>query len=120
MLMRLPDFKLKKSFGMQQQPGMQPGMAEMQPGMAEMQPGMPQMTVLVPPGLVGGMPMQVEAPTGPLQVVIPEGLQPGQAFQVAIPTEDPAGIFPPYTQPSPQYMQQSEMPGPPSMDGMGF
>ena len=98
---------------MQQQPGMQPGMAEMQPGM-------PEMTVIVPPGLVGGMPMQVDAPTGPLQVVIPDGLQPGQAFQVAIPTDEPAGIFPPYTQPSPQYMQQSEMLGPPSMDGMGF
>ena len=104
--------------------GMQGGMQrvmqramQQQPGM---QPGVPQMTVLVPPGLVGGMPMQVEAPTGPLQVVIPDGLQPGQAFQVAIPTDEPAGIFPPYTQPSPQYMQQSEMLGPPSMDGMGF
>ena len=30
--------------------------------MAEMQPGMPQMTVLVPSGLVGGMPMQVPEP----------------------------------------------------------
>ena len=63
--------------GMQQQPGMQPGMSQpdmMQPGMMQpgmVQPGMLQMTVVVPPGLFGGMPMQVQAPTGPMQVLRP-------------------------------------------------
>ena len=73
--MRFADYTLrasKESWGMLQQPGMQSGMTQsgmMQPGM--MQPGMLQMTVVVPPGLCGGMPMQVQAPTGPMQVLQP-------------------------------------------------
>lgn len=40
------------------------------------------MAVAVPAGMMGGMPLQVQTPTGVMQVVIPAGLSAGQSFQV--------------------------------------
>ena len=43
------------------------------------------MSVQVPPGMQGGMPMQVQTPAGVMQVQVPPGLQPGMAFQIQVP-----------------------------------
>ena len=47
--------------------------------------GAQTMSVQVPPGLQGGMPMQVQTPNGLMQVQIPPGLQPGMAFVIQVP-----------------------------------
>ena len=47
--------------------------------------GAQTMSVQVLPGLQGGMPMQVQTPTGVMQVQIPAGLQPGMAFKIQVP-----------------------------------
>merc|ERR1719198_2492001 len=61
--------------GMPGMPGV-PGVPGMPP------PGGPQkLKVAVPPGLQGGMTMQVQTPTGLMNVPIPAGLQPGQEFE---------------------------------------
>lgn len=67
------------------QPMAQPMMQ--QPGMAVAQP-MPTSHVLsvqVPPGMQGGMPMQVQTPNGVMQVQIPPGMQAGMTFQIQAP-----------------------------------
>ena len=43
------------------------------------------MTATVPPGMAGGMMMQVQTATGPMQVQIPAGLGPGMSFQFGAP-----------------------------------
>ena len=48
------------------------------------------MSVQVPPGMQGGMPMQVQTPAGVMQVQVPPGLQPGMAFQIQVPGAQPA------------------------------
>ena len=47
--------------------------------------GAQTMSVQVPPGLQGGMPMQVHTPNGLMQLQIPPGLQPGMAFVIQVP-----------------------------------
>ena len=65
-----------------------PGAPMMPPGGPPMiPPGGPRpqlMRVAVPPGLQGGMTMQVHTPMGLMNVPIPPGLQPGQEFEFAM------------------------------------
>jgi hypothetical protein len=54
-----------------------------QPVLAQSQPML--ISVQVPPGMMGGMVLQVQTPAGLVQVQIPQGLFPGQTFQMQVP-----------------------------------
>ena len=47
---------------------------------------MTRMAVQVPPGMAGGMPLQLQTPQGLMQVVIPQGLVAGQTFEMDVPS----------------------------------
>jgi hypothetical protein len=48
-------------------------------------PGMLAMQAQVPPGMQGGMTLQVSTPAGLMNVQIPPGMQPGMEFQFQVP-----------------------------------
>ena len=53
------------------------------------QPAMQKMAVAVPPGMQGGMMLQVDTPAGRMQVTIPQGLGPGATFEMMVPAQQP-------------------------------
>ena len=72
------------------------------------------MAVTVPAGMQGGMPLQIQTPSGIMQVTIPNGLCAGQQFQITVPQpaygqpmEGQAMGVPPQGQPI--YQQQPGM-----------
>jgi energy-converting hydrogenase Eha subunit E len=75
---------------------------------------MQTMAVTVPAGMQGGMPLQIQTPSGIMQVTIPNGLCAGQQFQITVPQpaygqpmEGQAMGVPPQGQPI--YQQQPGM-----------
>jgi len=59
-------------------------------------PPQPMMSVQVPPGVLPGAMLIVQAPSGQqLQVAVPAGVMPGMHFQVAIPPAPAAAAMPP-------------------------
>lgn len=59
-----------------------------QPQLAAPQPQVHTIQAQVPVGMLGGMTMPVQTPSGIVQVQIPPGLQQGQAFQFQVQTMD--------------------------------
>ena len=77
-------------------------------------PPMQKMAVTVPPGVSGGMKIQVQTPAGLMEVSVPEGLGPGAYFEMMVPTpraEAQAIQQPPVAQAQPVQptMQQAPM-----------
>ena len=56
------------------------------------EPQMQVMEVEVPPGMQGGMMLQVQTPAGLMEVQIPQGLQAGQAFTMQVPIAQPQPV----------------------------
>ena len=71
---------------------------------------MQTMAVTVPAGMQGGMPLQIQTPSGIMQVTIPNGLCAGQQFQITVPAAAPPPMAQPaYGQPmAPAYGQPME------------
>jgi len=77
------------------------------------QAAMQKMRVAVPPGKMGGMPLQVQTPAGVMQVTIPEGKVAGDEFDMMVPSAPqappPAAPQPAQPQPQPVYQQAPQM-----------